>query len=1137
MNTKIFTKTGALFFLIIALLSSGQPAKELTARQMPAFSQYSWDITPFGDLYYWSDGTGVLGRKLMQRPFIEVPRTSDAEWNLGVWWKEARDIIRIEVDYEDEIPELSAKETKVQYWFQTWPGEAPKSHTIEDRMDDPWQGEWLTADVDFQRKGNKVVYSCKPINTAENKFAGNLPEPAHYRRTIKIRLLYNSKPPRIQSFKVISPTKGRKVSLRMEFGCDKPVDKTVEGKLEIFNGKIERISGWKWNGKDKLSAKDSWKLQLKKQPKGIRADLLVADPDLPGSNDLTIVTVRSSEGTFSFLTKDLENGPVYIPAYSAYITFISDTAQFKKSDIVKGQTVREKLETETEQTYDRACREIPKLNVMLREDGGKLYLPLAADASWQKFGFEWGGGFFMNKRATKAKGRELERCLWNGNEFHWWIGTGKEPVYIRDDKVSHMSVLNGYLPVPEVRWNQEGLTYREEGFATLLEGPLSPYDVQRNEQTPAILMVKLDITNPANEAKSAHFWLKGDPIDHLLLEDGFILEQKDANAYIRAKIKLPEDFPSSEIKVVQNAVYLPLEIPANQTVTLYICAPFVGDLTEVHKKKFQALDYANERQRVVSYWRDIVSENVAFQVPERKFNEMGRSVLPHIRMSTTKDPKSGLYMVPAAAFGYQVYSNESAFQTLFLDKIGDHQTAASYLETFLKLQGTDPMPGTFTGDQRAVFHGGKVDNEYNYTSGPYNLDHGTVLWALGQHYLLSQDSGWLKHAAPEMLRAADWIIEQRNQTRVTDADGVHILHYGLLPAGRLEDNGDWGHWFAVNAYAYLGLYTTAEAFKKAGLPHGARLENEAREYLTDLRTSIKRSSELSPVVRLKNNTYVPYVPSRTYQRFRYFGPMQSGYYSRYGEHTSLTYRLSATREALYGPMILITTGIIDPHDPLADAILDDWEDNITLSGSLGQHIHGVVDDEYWFSRGGMVFQPNLQNPIQAYLMRNEIPAAIRNIYNSMVSCLYRDVNAFTEEYRRWEVGSGPMYKIPDEARFVNRVCDMLVLEVGRELWLAPGTPTRWLEPGKVINLYDAATTFGHVSYELKSGSIPNTVEATIVLPGNITAEMVKLFVRVPFEKPIKSVTINDKEWKKWDQTAKAIVLPAQTDKMKVIISY
>ncbi len=153
-----------------------------------------------------------------------------------------------------------------------------------------------------------------------------------------------------------------------------------------------------------------------------------------------------------------------------------------------------------------------------------------------------------------------------------------------------------------------------------------------------------------------------------------------------------------------------------------------------------------------------------------------------------------------------------------------------------------------------------------------------------------------------------------------------------------------------------------------------------------------------------------------------------------------SFRLSATREALYGPMILITTGIIDPFEPFAEAILDDWEDNITLTSSLGQHIHGIVEDEYWFSRGGMVFQANLQNPLQPYILRNEIPAAIRGIYNAMVSCLYRDVNLFTEEYRRWGVGSGRLYKVPDEARFLNRVCDLLSIESGDELWLAPGIP-------------------------------------------------------------------------------------------------
>ena len=185
----------------------------------------------------------------------------------------------------------------------------------------------------------------------------------------------------------------------------------------------------------------------------------------------------------------------------------------------------------------------------------------------------------------------------------------------------------------------------------------------------------------------------------------------------------------------------------------------------------------------------------------------------------------------------------------------------------------------------------------------------------------------------------------------------------------------------------------------------------------------------------------------------------------------------------------------------------------------------------------MVFQPNLQNPIQAYLLKNEIPAAIRSIYNSMVSCFYPDVNAFTEEYRRWSIGSGPMYKIPDEARFVNRVCDLLILEVGDELWLAPGTPKSWLEPGKIINLFNAATIFGNVSFELKCSKKPDTVEAKINIPENIPEGKIKLFVRAPFEKPIKSVVINGHNWKNYDQDKNVIMLPVQSAIIIVSVSY
>src|SRR5439155_21089583 len=108
----------------------------------------------------------------------------------------------------------------------------------------------------------------------------------------------------------------------------------------------------------------------------------------------------------------------------------------------------------------------------------------------------------------------------------------------------------------------------------------------------------------------------------------------------------------------------------------------------------------------------------------------------------------------------------------------------------------------------------------------------------------------------------------------------------------------------------------------------------------------------------------------------------------------------------------------------------------------------------------MVFQANLQNPVLAYLRRNEAPAAIRNLYNNFVACHYPEVNAFTEEYHQWIHGSGPFYKVPDEARFVNRVRDALVREDGRHSGWSPESLAGGLVPGRRSNLATWATSFG-----------------------------------------------------------------------------
>jgi len=1053
-------------------------------------------------------------------------RAADGRYIYGLQWAEERDIreVLVRVRAGSKPPQAD-----LEYWFRNWPYSPPQMPTIEDPIDDPWQGRWLKASTKVDCQGAECRYTFGPLGKEENPLAPNLPGLA-YRRTLKLRLVFESDP-HIHVVQVLSGSQEKAVNLRLELGAGEATAYTWDGSVLVYNGRIRSLKLWKGSEGDSALG-DSFHLATSSALKGLDLAIMAAEPSLPGSHDVTVVTLVAGERTFSFSIPDVQKAPVYIPDFHAYVSLASDPNSFSPSIVKSGAKIRDKLAREPEQTYERASKEIPPLDPVIRQ-GGRLYLPLAADASWQKFAFEWGGNIAISKDGTKAKGRERERLEWSGDRISWRIGTGANPQYRPASKNSQLSVLEGYLPVATATWSTEGINYDEEGFTTLLSGPLGPDDPGRSEQTPAVLMLKIRARNPGSRPTTAHLWLATDPGESVSLEKGELLAND--GQLVRARVNFPESAHVSLGEVADGAkklqgIHAEISLGGGEEKSVLISLPFVPRLSPVEQEQLGKLNYDHERTRMIDYWRQVTDTVVPFEVPEKRFVEFAKAVIPHIRISATKDPKSGIYMVPAASYGYAVFDNEAAFQCVLLDALGDHKLAEEYLEAFIRLQGSKPFLGTFTGDQKDVYHGARVDKEYDYTAAEYNLDHGTVLWALGEHYFYTRDKEWLQHAAPSMKRAADWVVEQRKITMLQDGE-QRIPEYGLLPAGDLEDNADWGHWFSVNAFAAAGMTGLSRALADAGADDAGHYAQEAAAYTADLRDAVLRASRLAPVIRLRDNTYIPYLPTRPYQRIRLFGPIRVAYYSRYPHNVLPTYRLSATREVLYGPMILLTTNIFGVDERLANWVLDDWEDNATMSSSLGLNVHGWVDDKLWFSEGGMVFQANLQNPTLTYLRRNEVPAAIRNLYNDFVACYYPSVNAFTEEYRQWRSPSGPFYKIPDEAKFVNRVRDLLVREEGDTLWLAAGTPRRWLAPGEKVEVRAGPTYFGPVSYSLEASV--EGVDALVTLPTRNPVRAAWLVLRAPEGKQLSSVEVDGKEWTDFDPSRERIALPIKAGEIRI----
>jgi len=1085
------------------------------------------NLMAFGQLLIWPGDRA--DRPVEIQSLAQVPRDPHA---VGIRWDDPRDVREVRVRYAS--PNLPAS-VRVEYWSATWPPKPPTMPVVEDVIDDPWQGTWRAARTDRRDRGSTRVLTFKPLTKAENRWADHLPG-VTYRRTLKLRLVLPKGSPKIESLAIHSDSTVEPLSVRIELGQGEAGSWTSS--VRVFNGRLIATRPW----------------QEKGLARGLIADLLASRPAPPGSNDMTVVTVHARspvaghgrQRTFSFSTLDLDRGPINVPDLHARVTRTGMPAASHADRSAHGVKIRARIPREPEQTYARAAREIPNQDPWHRQHGDIVYLVLAADASWQKFAVGYDGNIWLNKRACKAFGRERARLKWPGDALHFDIGTGTPPSY-RGDHRATMAVLDDDLPVTLNRWQAGGLMYEQEAFATLLSGPLDPGNPRRSEQTPAVLMVRLRATNPGNTNRSGRLSLRIGPrgakaaVETIAISGHRVLAIGHARGVydpplLRAVIEPPRGAP---VEVNNGLPTCQYTVPAGGAREVILKIPFVSDVAGAGATALEALQYDRQRARIVHYWRKIVNRTCRFTTPEPKFNDLARAVIPHVHIGVTKCPKSGLYMVPAASMWYRVFANEACFQALMLDGLGDTKRAGAYLDTFVRLQGSKPLLGNYEPPQDGVYHGTKVDDQYDYTAQNYNLDQGTVLWALGRHYFFTRDKSWLEARLPSMWKAVDWIERQRRFTRREDVWGQRVPEFGLLPAGHLEDNADWGYWFSVNAYCVAGMVEMAKALKEIGDPDARRLAGEAEGYRRDLRTAVTRAIEAAPVVRMRDGTYSPYVPPRARQRFRQFGPLQGRFYSRYGKPTNVLpcFRLSGTREVLYGPMILLDLGILDPNDAMADWILDDWEDNLTLSGADEPfNVHGFTDEALWFSQGGMVWQSNLQNPILVYLRRNETPAAIRNLYNNFVACLYQDVNVFTEEYRMWGHGSGPFYKSPDESRFVNRLRDMLVLEVGNDLWLACGAPRRWLASGDGIRVDSINSYFGPVRFTLRAGTNSHTVVAHVEPPTRVRPENLWLYTRLPGHAAIAGVTINGKPWRAIDRTKERIRLP-QDGPMDLVIRY
>jgi len=219
-------------------------------------------------------------------------------------------------------------------------------------------------------------------------------------------------------------------------------------------------------------------------------------------------------------------------------------------------------------------------------------------------------------------------------------------------------------------------------------------------------------------------------------------------------------------------------------------------------------------------------------------------------------------------------------------------------------------------------------------------------------------------------------------------------------------------------------------------------------------------------------------------------------------------------------------------DPRAQGHMDVLEDRLLLENrKVFMRSRDYEPNRDWPAAGWHHQCAYERNP-QIHLDNDDAACFLRGMLNQYAAHIAPGPYTFNEHTTR-----GPADKPFEEAGFVERFRDMLVCEDGDSLWLARATPRAWLEQGKKIAVKDAPTYFGTAAYEIASDVDTGRINATVEVPSRKAPDRIALRFRHPKAAPIKSATVNGKDWKEFSKDKEAIELKGLAGKVTVTANY
>ncbi|HEX4424146.1 MAG TPA: hypothetical protein VH079_02020 [Terriglobales bacterium] len=748
------------------------------------------------------------------------------------------------------------------------------------------------------------------------------------------------------------------------------------------------------------------------------------------------------------------------------------------------------------------------------------------------------------------------------NSFSFAVGSPAQEIPWREVT---RSLKLGYLPIVISKWQSGPLLFTQTSFATLLGA--SEVKTGHEKQ---LAMVQMNVTNTEKSPTSADLWAfvpgsilaKGVPPFPYNTYDlfeiagqrppirGYPSEPKDN--LLRDGVRIVGIYSvdsSVRTQVYDHVLHFPLQLKPNETKSLRLMVTSSArGLTADETSILQKMDFSSALDQRIRNLEATLAVGTQITVPDDVVNNIFRAQILHyqtqILQAADKD-----YCLPVQGF-QGVWPWEAMKLTTHLDSIGHHEDVRKCLEYFLKIQGRFPPHGNFKSSD-AVFGGTIAFEESGWERDPESTFYGqlarsnagkegefpnwmngtgAMLHAFATHYRYTRDSEWLNRVAPALVRACDWIISERQETKKADAHGEKVLHFGLLPIGRAYDTAeeairqlasdgelaggkmddrhaplDTYYPCFTDSYSSQGLSGIAEALEEIAHPDSARLLEEAKAYRDDILEVMRRTRATDPN-----------------------GPP-------YPERLN---RPPAWAEFATGALSYLDSGFL-PSGAEAFTQLEEYMKVKWNRGVLG--LTGGMEKN-GDPHGSHSFYVNFSEDIwhRGWLLRGETEKALLAFYSMLAYGVDKQTFATVERFHLTDDRYAPFFMDTSaNARVCGLIRQALILEEGKMLYLLLGVPRRWLEDGKQIDVAKGITTAAKVDLKVKSHLREGKILIDFTLADLQAEKLEGLRLRIPHpvRQQMKKVLVNGQPWTRFNSENEIIELTPGNGRTEIVVSY